>query len=135
VIAVDSSAVMAVILAERDAHQICAVIAEAEGVMITTAAMMECSIYLQRHFGPDQDVTLDEFVRRFGFEIVTVDDTILRLARSAFGRYGKGMNHPAQLNFGDCFSYALAKTRDLPLLYKGNDFSHTDVISALEGAN
>jgi ribonuclease VapC len=76
---------------------------------------------------------LDQFVRDAGIEVVPVTEDHARLAREGFARFGKG-RHAAGLNFGDCFSYALAKASGHPLLFKGNDFSHTDVkVVAIEG--
>jgi len=79
---------------------------------------------------PVSDEALDQLVAR----TLTVHDVtadLVRIAREAHLRFGKGMGHPAQLNFGDCFSYALAKSLDVPLLYKGGDFAKTDIKSAL----
>jgi ribonuclease VapC len=75
-------------------------------------------------------VDLDLFLAEAGVEIVPVTAAQARLAREAHRRFGKG-NHPANLNFGDCFAYALAKERDLPLLFKGEDFTRTDLRPAL----
>ena len=73
---------------------------------------------------------IDALVQRRGIEIVPLDADLARESRAAFIRYGKG-RHPAGLNFGDCVSYALARSRGLPLLYKGGDFAKTDVASAV----
>ena len=73
----------------------------------------------------------DFLLERLGIVIVGVDDRLAELAISAFLRYGKG-RHPAKLNFGDCFSYALAKRFNVPLLFKGNDFSQSDIHSAIK---
>jgi ribonuclease VapC len=70
---------------------------------------------------------LDLFLDRLLVEIMPVTAKQARLARAAYARFGKGRDHPAKLNFGDCFSYALAIDRDEPLMFKGNDFGHTDV--------
>lgn len=67
----------------------------------------------------------------YSFDIIPIDERQAVLARKAWSRYGKMTNHPAKLNFGDCFAYALAKALDEPLLFKGNDFIHTDVRSAI----
>lgn len=74
--------------------------------------------------------SLDEFLQVAGVEIVPVTVEQARIARDAYRDFGKGSGHPAQLNFGDCFSYALAKATTEPLLYVGLDFSHTDVAAA-----
>jgi ribonuclease VapC len=76
-------------------------------------------------------VILDELIDRYGIATVSVDGAQAAIAHEAFMAYGKGSGHPARLNFGDLFSYALAKSRDLPLLFKGDDFARTDIASAL----
>ncbi len=73
---------------------------------------------------------LDELIRDMNLEIVAHDADLARVAREAFLRFGKG-RHRARLNFGDCASYALAKTRDVPLLFKGSDFARTDIVPAI----
>ncbi len=74
---------------------------------------------------------LDGFLGELPLTYVPVDTDHLRLAREAHARYGRGTGHPARLNFGDCFSYALARALDAPLLFKGDEFIHTDVRCAL----
>jgi ribonuclease VapC len=130
-IVVDASAVLAVLLREDDRDVFASAFANAEHLFISVASVFECSMKVQRSSSPNQDEKVDEFLRDSGFEILPIGLIELATARTAFGRYGKGMGHPAQLNFGDCFSYALATTRNLPLLFKGNDFSQTDIVSAL----
>ena len=73
----------------------------------------------------------DAFIRESRVTIEPVDEDQVRIARAAYRAYGRGSGHQARLNFGDCFSYALAKVRDEPLLFKGDDFSHTDLRSAV----
>jgi len=79
---------------------------------------------------PEAALELDSFVERSAIELVPFDDEHAKRAREAFIRFGRG-RHPARLNFGDCVSYALAQARGLPLLYKGEDFAKTDVLSAV----
>ena len=81
---------------------------------------------LESRFGADGVRDLDLLIAKANVIQAPVDEEQAQLARRAFQKYGKG-RHPAGLNFGDCFSYALAKALDLPLLFKGNDFSQTDV--------
>jgi ribonuclease VapC len=130
-IVVDASALLTVLLRETDSNAMNAVIASVEAPLISVPSVMECTLRFGRLGIGDRDYEIDELIHVMGAEIVGVDSLQLLCARKAFLRYGKGMGHPAQLNFGDCFSYALAKTRDLPLLYKGDDFIHTDIVSAL----
>jgi len=73
----------------------------------------------------------DALCERIGMVVIPFDEQQARIAREAYRDFGKGSGHPARLNFGDCLAYALAKAMDEPLLYKGSDFSHTDVRSAL----
>ena len=74
---------------------------------------------------------LDHLIERGSAALLPIDEPIARLAADAFERFGRGRSHPARLNFGDCLSYAAAKSLDAPLLYKGGDFASTDVASAL----
>ena len=82
---------------------------------------------------PLASLAFDDFVREARLVIEPVDEPQVRLARAAYRAFGRGSGHPAALNFGDCFSYALAKLRDEPLLYKGKDFPETDIHPALTG--
>ena len=74
----------------------------------------------------------DDLLREAGISVEPVTEEQARLAREAYRDFGRGSGHPAKLNFGDCFAYALAKAMDEPLLFKGEDFSRTDVASALK---
>ena len=99
--------------------------------VISAANLLEASIVLRTFRGRIvDDEELDAFVHE-ALRIVDVDSAMVEIARDAHLKYGKGMGHPAQLYFGDCFSYALAKSLDVPLLYKGADFAKTDIVSAL----
>jgi ribonuclease VapC len=134
VIVLDTSAVVAVIRLESDAERIAACIVGADVVMFSAASLVETSIVLgdKRLGGPAAgDKLLDEFLTREHVVVEPVTVEQAQLARIAFRRYGKGTGQGAALNFGDCFSYALAKSLDVPLLYKGGDFAKTDIVSAL----
>lgn len=130
-IVIDASALLSVLLREADSGAMNEAFASVSVPLVSVASVMECTLRFGRLGIGDRDHEIDELIAVIGTEIVAVDQNQLLCARSAFLRYGKGMGHPAQLNFGDCFSYALAKTRNLPLLYKGSDFIHTDIVSAL----
>ncbi|RYE79505.1 MAG: type II toxin-antitoxin system VapC family toxin [Hyphomicrobiales bacterium] len=132
-IAIDSSALVALFTGEDDADRIAACIDEADARLMSAATLLEASIVLSgtRFALRDGDEWLDWLVARQEIRIEPVTALQAQLAREAFRQYGKGRGHPAQLNFGDCFAYALAKAMDVPLLYKGNDFIHTDIASAL----
>ncbi|MCW2242026.1 type II toxin-antitoxin system VapC family toxin [Azospirillum canadense] len=126
---VDTSAIMAILLAEPDAARYARAIGAADVRLISAATVLECSIVAIARFG--NDATLAAWMADHAFEVVVVDATQVGLARDAFLRFGKG-RHPAGLNYGDCFSYALAKATNESLLFKGNDFPLTDLTSALE---
>ena len=102
--------------------------------MVSAATVLETSIVIRSRKQVDMadaDRWLDEFLATGRIQIMPVTVEQLNEARLAHRRFGKGMGHPAGLNFGDCFAYALARTLDIPLLFKGRDFSMTDVKPAL----
>ncbi|MGB3328227.1 MAG: type II toxin-antitoxin system VapC family toxin [Thermomicrobiales bacterium] len=98
---------------------------------LSAANLLEAWIVVERRHVPGASDVLDDTVALVGFVIEPVTVGQAMIAREAYIRYGKGSGHPAQLNFGDCFAYALAKETGEPLLFIGNDFSHTDVSSAI----
>lgn len=126
---IDSSAVLAILQDEPERSAFNALIAAADTRLLSAASLVELSIVLEARFGADGQGDLDLFVSTAEIEIVAVDRDQAELARGAFSRYGKG-RHRAGLNFGDCFAYALAKRAGAPLLFKGNDFTHTDLQQA-----
>lgn len=130
-IVVDTSAVIAVLLGEPEATALADVLASGEKVALSTGTALEMALVAQAKWGSSGAARLDKFLGELPLTYVPVDTDHLRLAREAHGRYGRGTGHPARLNFGDCFSYALARALDAPLLFKGDDFVHTDVRSAL----
>ncbi|MCP9888020.1 type II toxin-antitoxin system VapC family toxin [Cyanobium sp. ATX 6A2] len=123
---IDSSAVLAILQNEPERRAFNEAIAAAETRLLSAASLVELSIVLEARFGPDGQGDLDLFLSTAQIEIVALDRDQAELARSAFSRYGKG-RHRAGLNFGDCFSYALAQWAGAPLLFKGDDFIHTDL--------
>jgi ribonuclease VapC len=127
VIVVDSSAIMAILLGEARAAA-CIAALEAQGdALISAGTLAELFIISgSRDIGSDAAA----LISRLRIEIVSVSEATARQIGDAYSRWGKGI-HPAGLNFGDCFAYALAKERGCPLLYVGNDFSKTDIKSAL----
>lgn len=124
---VDSSALLAIFLAEPERDQFLKAITHAPSSSISVANVLETAIVLEARRGPVAGRQLDSLITEAGISIVAVDIVQLEFARSAFRLYGKG-RHPAALNFGDCFAYALAKAIGEPLLAKGNDFRKTDVL-------
>jgi ribonuclease VapC len=134
VIAVDSSALVAIFRKEDDWEQLLDAIEQAREAVVSTASLAETLIVMSgRRAGgvvAGADADLRDFLSESGLEPRPVTLRQVWLANGAFLRFGKG-RHKAALNFGDCFAYALARELDAPLLYKGNDFSHTDVRSVL----
>ena len=125
-IVVDSSALLAILLDEPDARSIADLINDAEGRTISSFNLFETHVVIHRQ-GRDEGVRdLRSLLARTRLTTVPFDDAQAALAFAAYRRYGKG-NHPAALNLGDCAAYALAKSLDLPLLFKGNDFARTDI--------
>ena len=128
---VDSSAILAIMFAESDAAKFAKAISEAESCKISAATFVEVAVVVEAQTKDRGSRQLDTFLRRAGFVIEPVTEEQAHLARQAYSDFGKG-RHSAGLNFGDCFSYALAKASGEALLFKGGDFSKTDIISALE---
>jgi len=127
---IDTSALMAILLREPDSARYMEKILDAEHVRISAATVVELNIVAIGHGGVGAVQEVDLLLARCGAEIVPLYADQVEYARNAILMYGKG-RHPARLNLGDCFSYALAKAYMEPLLFKGNDFTHTDIVSAL----
>lgn len=123
---VDSSAFVAVLLDEPE-RKVYGGLLASEPVRLSAATLTECSIVLGGK--PERGLTerFEDLLRATDAEVVPVDETLARTAIAAHRRYGRGSGSPARLNYGDCFSYALAIARDEPLLFKGDEFIHTDV--------
>jgi ribonuclease VapC len=123
---IDTSALLAIFLAEPERKPFLDSIFEAETRMISAANVLETGMVLEARRGESAGREFDLFVVRANLQIVSVDSVQAEIARSAWRNYGKG-RHPAALNFGDCFAYALAKFAGEPLLAKGTDFAATDI--------
>jgi len=123
---IDTSALLAIFLAEPERKQFLKLITEAETRLISVANALEIGIVLEARRGEAAGREFDLFLNHARVEMVAVDAEQVEVARAAWRRYGKG-RHPAALNFGDCFAYALAKVLGEPLLAKGDDFLRTDV--------
>lgn len=117
---------MAILQNEPERRTFNKLIEAAETCVISTANFVEVSIVVEARYGADGIRDLDLFLSKAGINQMSVDEEQAHLARIAFRRYGKG-RHPAGLNFGDCFAYALAQSLGEPLLFKGEDFSGTDM--------
>jgi ribonuclease VapC len=126
---IDSSAIAAIVLEESDASIYISAITNDSTRLISSATLVEVSIVLMRRRKADAITALDTLMMLLSIVVIPVSHDHALLAREAFRRFGKGRDR-AGLNFGDCFSYALAKHTGEPLLYKGNDFTHTDIAAA-----
>jgi len=130
-IAVDTSALIAVCLYEAERDQFIDAMDKAERILVSAATLVETRIVAHNKGGAALVERLDKLLETFDVEIVPPDLEQADIAYPAFVQYGKGSGHRAQLNFGDLFGYALAKARGVPLLYKGDDFVHTDLAAAI----
>jgi ribonuclease VapC len=130
---VDTSALLAVLLREPEAASFAAAIESAEASRLSVASYLEAAIFVDRHGDEVRRAMLDTFLEEFSIQLEPVTVEQVRVARQAFQWFGKGI-HPAALNFGDCFTYALAKVTREPVLFKGNDFSRTDLVPAVPPA-
>jgi ribonuclease VapC len=126
---VDTSALIAILYAEPEADQFINLINNTE-TKLSAANYVETGAVIDHAADPVASRELDDLLILGEVRIEPVSEYQARIARQAYRDFGKGSGHAAQLNFGDCFSYALAKTADEALLYKGDDFNHTDIISA-----
>jgi ribonuclease VapC len=122
---IDTSALLAVFLKEPERQQFLAAIANDGKRLLSAANLLETGIVLEARKGEVAGRELDLFLHHASFEVISVNTEQVEAARQGYRIYGKG-RHPAGLNFGDCFAYALAKVSGEPLLAKGNDFSLTD---------
>lgn len=128
---VDTSALVAVLLAGPDAEALLAAMIDDVAPKVSSGTLLEAAIVADRISPPLSARRLDRLVTDLRLTIVPHTEQQAALARAAYRDFGKGSGHPAQLNFGDCFAYALAATTGEPLLFKGNDFRHTDVRAAI----
>jgi ribonuclease VapC len=126
----DTSPLIAILAGEPDAELYIQAISRAPRCRISAGNFIELSIVVESQFAAEVLRQCDALFRRVGIVIEPVTVEHAHLARQAFHDFGKG-RHPAGLNFGDCFAYALAKHTGEPLLFKGNDFRQTDIVSAL----
>ena len=133
-IVVDSSALIAILLEEPDADRFLIRINAEDGCLISVANYVEAGQVFVQRMRTAPDVTLGRFhvlLDQGEIAIAPIDEVQARVALDARIKYGRGFGHRARLNYSDCFAYALAKTRNLPLLFKGDEFTHTDIVSAL----
>jgi ribonuclease VapC len=128
---IDSSALLAVLRNEPEAERCARAIEKAATRRLSAANFLETAIVIDGSRNPIASRRFDDLLHEAAVVIEPVTQAQAEVARAAYRDFGKGSGHPAQLNFGDCFAYALAKSTGEPLLFKGNDFRHTDVIPAL----
>ncbi len=127
----DASAVIAILRDEADAASFANAIESAAVRRMSAVNFVEAAVVIDGSRDPIASRRFDELISSAQVAIEAVDEVQARLARDAYRDFGKGSGHPARLNFGDCFAYALAKATNEPLLFKGRDFSETDVTDAL----
>lgn len=129
---VDTSAIVAILRDEPDAAQFAGAIDAAKIRRVSAVNWVEAAVVIDGSRDPVATRKFDDFIREAALKIEIVDAEQARIAREAYRDFGKRSGHPAALNFGDCFAYALAKATNEPILFKGRDFTHTDLTSALE---
>ncbi len=129
-ITIDSSALIAILKGEPERESFIRIMADADGVVISAGTYLETSILVDSSNDPVLIREFDELIFELAVEVVPVTRQSSELARVAYQKYGKQSKSAAKLNYGDCFAYALATETRTPLLYKGNDFSRTDIRSA-----
>ena len=128
---IDTSALIAILRAEDDASDMALAIERAHVRKISAASYLETAVVIDASRDPVASRRFDELVDTAELRVEPVTHDQARIARDAYRDFGKGSGHKASLNFGDCFAYALAKATAEPLLFKGQDFGHTDVMPAL----
>jgi ribonuclease VapC len=129
---IDTSALIAILKNEPEFQALSEAIEAAKVVRISAASYLESNIVIGRCKNPILTARLEEILENPGLQVEPVTAEQAKIAWEAYRNYGKGSGHPANLNFGDCFSYALARDKREPILYKGNNFVHTDLRSALK---
>jgi len=127
---IDTSALVAILLAEPEAPRLSRAIAEASAPIVGAPTVVEAAAVMMGRIGPGGEVLLDALLHRLKIEVVPMTATAADAARRAYARYGKGVGRPGVLNFGDCLSYGVAIDRGTTLLFKGDDFLRTDIAAA-----
>ncbi|MGZ8322858.1 MAG: type II toxin-antitoxin system VapC family toxin [Rhodoplanes sp.] len=127
---IDTSAIIAILRDEPEATACARAIEHADRRRLSAASFVEAAVVIDASRDPVASRRFDELLREAAIVIEPVTEAQARIAREAFRDFGKGSGHPAKLNFGDCFAYALARATGEPLLFKGDDFSRTDVVPA-----
>jgi ribonuclease VapC len=130
-IVVDTSAVYAILRAEPDSTLFKEALSRATELFISSLSVFECKTVLWRRLGIDSSAEVYEILRLWSVQVVPFNEDQLRIAYDCYRHYGRGSGHKAQLNYGDCAAYSLTRLLNAPLLFKGKDFIHTDIIAAL----
>jgi ribonuclease VapC len=128
---VDSSALISILRREPEAEAFTRLLDETDEIFCSAATYLETAIVVDSRRDPIANLTLDDLIARAGIMIEPFTAEQAQIARQAYRDYGRGSGHAANLNLGDCFAYALARVKRQPLLYKGDDFRHTDLRSAV----
>ncbi|HWE68130.1 MAG TPA: type II toxin-antitoxin system VapC family toxin [Acidimicrobiales bacterium] len=128
---VDTSAIIAILRGEPDADRYVEALGRAAAPLVSAGTYLETAIVVDANRDPVLSGRLDDLIANARVGIEPVTERHAQLARQAYRDFGKGSGHPAGLNFGDCFAYALARANGQPLLFKGEDFAQTDVAPAL----
>ncbi len=128
---IDASAIIAILRDEPDAASYARAIADATSRHLSAVNFVEAAVVIDVSRDPIASRRFDDFIKAANIAVEPVTERQAQTARAAYRDFGKGSGHPAKLNFGDCFAYALTRELGQTLLFKGEDFSHTDVASAL----
>lgn len=128
---IDTSAIIAILRAEPEAVSCARAIADATDRRVSAVNFVEAAVVIDAGRDPIATRRFDDFITDANIIVEPVTDSQAQIAREAYRDFGKGSGHPAKLNFGDCFAYALTKAVGEPLLFKGTDFAQTDIVSAL----
>jgi ribonuclease VapC len=129
---IDSSALIAILKRESEWEALSEALDASKSSRMSAASFLETSIVVDSWKNPVFSREWDELVERFSIHIEPVTESQARIARQAYRDYGRGSGHPANLNFGDCFTYALAREKREPVLWKGDNFGHTDLRAAVK---
>lgn len=127
---VDTSALLVILFQEPEGERVARALVAADRRLISAATWLETGIVVLARYGDDGARDLDLLAAKLRFEVAPVTEQQAEIARRAYRQFGRGRGHPAGLNYGDCFAYALAKATGQPLLFKGDDFAHTDLAAA-----
>lgn len=130
---VDTSALIAILAHEPEAEAFADAIARASAPALSAATYVETAVVIDARRNPALSRAFDRFLEENRLSVEAVTPAQAKIAREAYRDFGRGSGHPAQLNFGDCFAYALARDKNLPLLFKGDDFGRTGLDAAVGG--